>query len=149
MTEVLFYHLERAQLEDVLPDLLEKSLERGWRAVVKTGEPDRLEALDARLWTYRDDSFLPHSASGDGSDQPIWLTAGEDRPNRTDVLFLVEDAAAEPTSIDGLARCVVIFNGRDESAIEKARSFWRSVNAAGLAATYWKQSPEGRWQKQN
>ena len=31
MTEVLFYHLQNMTLESVLPPLLEKSLERGWR----------------------------------------------------------------------------------------------------------------------
>ena len=36
MTETLFYHLERRALEDVLPGLVEKSLERGWRAVIRT-----------------------------------------------------------------------------------------------------------------
>ena len=35
MTEVLFYHLQRQPLEAVLPTLLEKSLERGWRALVR------------------------------------------------------------------------------------------------------------------
>jgi DNA polymerase III subunit chi len=34
MTEVLFYHLQGMSLESVLPPLLEKSLERGWRVVV-------------------------------------------------------------------------------------------------------------------
>ena len=47
MTEVLFYHLQRAPLERVLPELLERSLARGWRAVVRAGYPARVEALDA------------------------------------------------------------------------------------------------------
>ena len=37
MTEVLFYHLEHQPLERVLPSLVEKTLERGWRAVVQAG----------------------------------------------------------------------------------------------------------------
>ena len=36
MTEILFYHLQHQPLERVLPTLLEKTLERGWRAVVQT-----------------------------------------------------------------------------------------------------------------
>ena len=81
MTEVLFYHLERASLESVLPGLLEKTLEREQRAVVRAASTERVEALDARLWTYRDESFLPHAAAGDGARQPVWLTAGDDAPN--------------------------------------------------------------------
>ena len=34
MTEILFYHLQRQPIERVLPGMLEKSLERGWRVIV-------------------------------------------------------------------------------------------------------------------
>src|SRR6201747_371638 len=61
MTEVLFYHLQNHSLEYVLPPLLEKSLERGWRVVVQSTSEERADALDAHLWTYRQDSFMTHS----------------------------------------------------------------------------------------
>lgn len=148
MTEVLFYHLERASLDSVLPGLLEKSLERGWKAVVRIGAPDLVAAIDEHLWTYRDDAFLPHGASGDGALQPIWLTAGEDIPNAADILFLVEGASASAGAIGALKRCVAIFDGADEQAVARARSFWKDVKSAGFDATYWKQSPTtGRWEK--
>lgn len=149
MTEVLFYHLERAALESVLPGLLEKSLERGWKAVVRAGSRARVEALNEHLWTYRDDSFLPHAAGGeDGARQPVWLTDGDDVPNSADVLFLVDGASANPSALASFARCVTIFDGRDEAAVVGARSFWKEAKNAGHDATYWKQSPAGRWEKQ-
>ena len=58
MTEVLFYHLQNMSVENVLPPLLEKSLERGWRVVVQSTSEERADALDAHLWTYRDE-FVP------------------------------------------------------------------------------------------
>src|SRR3984957_10387835 len=84
MTEVLFYHLQNMSLENILPPLLEKSLERGWRVVVQSTSQERADALDAHLWTYRDDSFLPHATwrAGDAQDQPIVLMAEEGNPNR-------------------------------------------------------------------
>ena len=152
MSEVLFYHLERASLEQVLPGLLEKTLERGWRAVVRAGSRERAERLDAHLWTYRDESFLPHAASGDGANQPIWITDGEDAPNDPQILFLVDhastDAKADPAAIGGLERCVMIFDGRDDEAVADARAFWTAAKDAGHDATYWKQSPQGRWEQQ-
>lgn len=149
MTEVLFYHLERATLESVLPGLLEKTLERGWKAAVRAGSRERVEALDGLLWTYRDDSFLPHAAGGDAPErQPVWLTDGEDVPNGAEVLFLVDGARADPAGLDGFVRCVTIFDGRDEAAVADARAFWKAVREAGHAATYWRQSDKGRWEKQ-
>ncbi len=148
MTEVLFYHLERASLETVLPGLLEKTLERGWRAVVRAGSRERVEALDGHLWTYRDDAFLPHAASGDPERQPVWLTHGDDEPNDPQILFVVDGAETKPDAIAALERCVLIFDGNDDEAVSRARTFWKDAKAAGHDATYWKQSEAGRWEKQ-
>lgn len=148
MTEVLFYHLERASLETVLPGLLEKTLERGWKAVVRARSREKIDALDAHLWTYRDDSFLPHGSGGDGALNPVWLTEGEDAPNGAEVLFLVDGATADPAALAGFVRCVAIFDGADEAALAAARAQWRAVKESGAAATYWRQSASGRWEKE-
>ncbi len=150
MTEVLFYHLERARLEDVLPGLLEKTLARGWRALVRAGSRARVEALDEYLWTYRDDAFLPHGAGldGDAARQPVWLTDGDDRLNDAEVLFIVDGARRPADALEPFARCVTIFDGGDETALGEARAFWKAVKAAGHEATYWRQTSAGRWEKQ-
>src|SRR5919199_618488 len=92
MTEIFFYHLQNQPLEAALPRLLEKSLERGWRAVVQAASPERLAALDDHLWTFSDESFLPHATDKepDAADQPVVLTLDERNPNAAAVRFLVE-----------------------------------------------------------
>jgi DNA polymerase-3 subunit chi len=147
MTEVLFYHLERRPLEVVLPQLLQKTLERGWRAVVEAGSPERVEALSAALWTWQEESFLPHGTREDGNAalQPIWLTAEGDTPNGATVRFLVDGAVAR--TLDGLERAIYLFDGRDPEAVEAARQRWREAAAAGHAVTYWREDESGRWQK--
>lgn len=149
MTEALFYHFERGSLEGVLPALLERTLERGWKAVVRCGSRAAVARLDEALWTYSEESFLPHSADRERAvEQPIWLTDDSDVPNAADVLFLVDNAFAEVATIKRFTRCVTIFDGRDEPALAVARDFWKAVKAAGNDATYWKQSLQGRWEKQ-
>ena len=147
MTEVLFYHLEHQPLERVLPSLIERTLERGWRAVVQAGSEERVEALDTLLWTYREESFLPHGTRHDGSPeaQPVFLTTGEDNPNSATVRFLVD--GAETRDLAGYARVVYLFEGRDAAAVANAREQWQAAKAAGCEVTYWQQSPEGRWEK--
>ena len=122
MTEVLFYHLQDMTLENVLPPLLEKSLERGWRVVVQSTSEERADALDAHLWTYRDDSFLPHATwrVGDAPEQPIVLIAEEGNPNRANVRFLVDNAAL-PIDSESYQRLVLVFNGDDGEALAAAR----------------------------
>lgn len=146
MAEVLFYHLEVRPLESVLPQLLEKTLERGWRAVVETGSRERAEALDSLLWTYRDDSFLPHGLAGDAADahQPILLTTEPDNANGASVRFFVDRAV--PQSADGYTRLVYMFSGHDPDAVTEARQAWRALRE-GNDVTYWQQEGDGRWVK--
>lgn len=148
MTEVLFYHLQGQKLENVLPALLEKSIERGWRVVVQSSSEERIEALDAHLWTYRDDGFLPHGSwrEPEAARQPILLTASDDNPNGATVRFLV-DRAPIPPDIETYQRIVLLFDGEDEEAVIAARAYWSDVKAKGLEATYWQADAQGRWAK--
>ena len=152
MAEVLFYHLEHQSLEQVLPTLLERTLERGWRAVVQAGSAERVDALDMQLWTYREESFLPHGTAKDGAaaDHPVWLTTESDNPNGAAVRFLVDGAALGAIgsgALGGYERIVVLFDGGDPTAVEQARAAWKDAKAAGGACTYWQQSSTGRWEK--
>lgn len=148
MTEVLFYHLQRQPLETVLPILLEKSLERGWRVVVQATTEERLSALDDHLWTFRDDSFLPHGTDREphSADQPVALTTIEANPNGATIRFLVEGAAL-PTESVAYQRLVILFDGNDQDALALARDQWRAVKEAGHEATYWQQDGTGRWER--
>ena len=149
VTEVYFYHLERRTLEQVLPTLLELSLKRGWRAAVQAASEERVEALDTLLWTYREESFLPHGTARDGrpAAQPIYLTASGDNPNAAHVRFLVDGATLEDAS--PYARVAYVFDGRDEKAVAHARSEWQAAKARGDAVSYWQQDADGRWQQKS
>jgi DNA polymerase-3 subunit chi len=148
MTDVLFYHLQRQPLEAVLPQLLQRSLARGWRAVVEAGSDDRVAALDDHLWTFSEDSFLPHAAgaAADLADEPIVLTSGPGNPNAAQVRFCV-DGAPLPPDPSGYERVVLVFDGRDDEALAAARRAWAATRTAGLVATYWQQNEDGRWEQ--
>jgi len=148
MTEILFYHLQGQKLEGVLTPLLEKSLERGWKVIVKGASEERIEALDAHLWTYRDDGFLPHGTwrESDAAAQPVLLTLTDSNPNAAQVRFLIEGAAI-PADAQAYARIVLVFDGDDEDAVAAARAHWTNAKAKGFEATYWQPDEQGRWVK--
>jgi len=149
MTEVLFYHLTQTGAEQALPGLLERSLERGWKVTIQTETEAQVDDLDKRLWTYRDDSFLPHAkqqgAAGSPDDHPIWLTVGTDNPNNANIRFVL--GAAVPAGIEGYERVIYMFDGHDEDAVSAVRERWKIEKKAGHDLTYWQQDGEGRWQK--
>jgi DNA polymerase III subunit chi len=146
MTEILFYHLQGQRPENVLPTLLEKSLQRGWRVVVQGASEERIEALDAHLWTYRDDGFLPHGTwrEPEAAQQPILLTLTDSNPNAANVRFLI-DGAAVPADAEAYERIVLLFDGEDAEAVAAARARWSDAKARGFAATYWQPDEQGRW----
>jgi DNA polymerase-3 subunit chi len=146
MPDVLFYHLENQPLERVIPILLEKTLERGWRAVVEAGSRERAEALNAALWTYRDESFLPHDLAGGEFDaeQPVLITTGPENANGAEVRFFTDRAV--PRTAEGYQRIVYLFSGHDPDAVTEAREAWRALRE-GNEVTYWQQDESGRWVK--
>jgi DNA polymerase-3 subunit chi len=149
MTEILFYHLQGQKPENVLPVLLEKSLERGWRVVVQGSSEERIDALDAHLWTYRDDGFLPHGTwrESEAAEQPVLLTIDDGTPNGAGVRFLI-DGVGLPADAASYQRIVLLFDGEDEDAVAAARNQWSTARAQGHQATYWQPDVQGRWAKQ-
>ena len=147
MTEVRFYHLQRANLERVLPVMLGRVLERGQRAVVQLGSKERLEAVNDWLWTFEKSSFLPHGSAVEGhpGEQSVWLTLEEERPNGAEVLFLADGATSAKTAEFELV--AELFDGNDQEAVTAARQRWKGYKEAGHAVTYWQQDESGRWQQ--
>jgi len=181
LTEILFYHLEQRPLEQVLPLLLEKSLARGWNALVqvgknnsggkvdaeegpvsaKKGQQALLGSLGKALWTFRDDSFLPHCIFDpeqskneeydqiDYENQPVLLCSGDQNPNIAQIRFYV--AGAVPADKEMLEageyqRLVFMFDGHDPDAVIEARQVWKNFSKTHQA-TYWQQDESGNWAK--
>ena len=146
-TEVNFYHLTKSSLEDALPRLLVKTLQAGERAVVMLGSPERVDALATHLWTYDQDSFLPHGSARDGEAdrQPVWLTHLDENPNGAAFLFVADRARSD--RLAGYKRCFELFDGRDDEAVADSRERWKAYKAAGHAMVYWQQTVSGGWEK--
>jgi DNA polymerase III subunit chi len=146
VAEIGFYHLLATPLERALPRLLERARAQGYRVVLRAASPQRVEHLNALLWTYDEASFLPHGAARDGNPagQPIWLSDRAENPNGATMLILVDGVEAE--DLGDFARCADLFDGNDDAAVAAARERWRRAQAAGHALTYWQQTAAG-WEK--
>ncbi len=147
MTDIRFYHLLHKKLEQALPELVGKAVERGHKVLVRAGSRERVEVLDSALWTAIPDSFIPHSAVRDGyaAEQPVFLTTEHDNPNAADVLMLTDGAQA--VALDGFTMCCEVFDGNDEEAVLAARARWKTYKDAGHDLTYYQQTERGGWEK--
>jgi DNA polymerase-3 subunit chi len=115
--------------------------------VVRSPDPGRVDHLDGWLWSYREDSFLAHGRADEpmADRQPILLTTDQENPGGAQALFLID--GAEPGVLDGYERCMVLFDGRDDDAVQLARRRWRDFKSSGLPVSYWQQGTERGWEK--
>jgi len=147
MTEVAFYHLTQATLEEVLPKLLEKTLQAGKRALVMAGSKARVEALNGALWAYDTAAWLPHGSVQDGQaeKQPVWLTDQDENPNQAEFAFLADGVVCADLSV--YERCFEVFDGHNAKAVETARAHWILYKDKGFDLAYWQQTDSGGWRK--
>ena len=147
MPDIWFYHLERTPIHQVLPDLLEKVTQKGWRAYVHGLDDDMIEGLNAQLWAYRSDSFLAHGLETEdmAERQPVLLGASGVMINRPDVYMSV--SPLELPDVSALQRCLLVFEGSNDEHLVWARGQWKRMKADGCDLAYWKQNELGRWEK--
>ena len=148
MGAAYFYHLTRAPLEAVLPMLLEKSINAGWRCAVRGTDAKRLEWLDEKLWLGRDDGFMPHGLAGGDHDaaQPVLLTTDAVATNNPTCILAIDGADVTANDVSEMERVSILFDGNDEAALARAREQWKFLTEAGCAAQYWSQE-SGSWEK--
>ncbi len=148
MTEIRFYHLERRRVDQALPTLLEHALEEGRRVLVRASSEEMVAALNERLWTYDDASFLPHGAAGDGDPmtQPVFLTSEIENPNAATMLVRLSGADTSETD-EAFDLVAIVFEGGDEAALAHARAEWRRLKDQGRTISYWREGDEGDWER--
>lgn len=149
MTEIRFYHLQKKSAESVVFDLAERALTRDHRIIIRVKDENDAQRLNDFLWTNKSDSFLPHGTAADGhaDQQPVFITATNDNPNKADVVMLMP--GAESTGIDAFRLCCDILDGRDEEQIVAGRARYKDWRSQGHELSYWQQSDAGKWEQKS
>lgn len=146
MGRAMFYQLTRSVPEAVIRQISQRALAQGWRVAVISPDRAMLERLDAALWLGPEDEFLPHSLCGGphDADQPVLLTDDPTPANGARCLICLDGHEPDPSALDQLERCCILFDGADPGAVEAARNLWRRLTGAGHAAQYWSEA-SGSW----
>ncbi|MAC79183.1 MAG: DNA polymerase III subunit chi [Rhodobacteraceae bacterium] len=148
MGDVYFYHLTRRPLDAVLPMLLDRALQAGWRIAVRGTDARRMSWLDEKLWQGPEEHFLPHGLAGGPHDalQPVLLTADRQDLAGFACAMSVDGADIAPDEVAQLQRACILFDGLDGQAVQHARGQWKALTVAGCKAQYWSEE-SGRWEK--
>ena len=146
MGAVFFYHMQRAPLSTTLPTLVQKSLGAGWRVLVRTPDAAAQARIDEMLWTFEPGSFLPHATDESAGPQDVLIGGPDTAPNGREALVSVMGAEIDAAEAQAAARAMILFDGADDAALHLARTQWRKLTQAGVAAQYWSDA-DGGWQK--
>lgn len=149
MTRVDFYHLQKTSLEQVLPKLCEKAYSSGNRIKVLLGVEERIEFINTLLWTYNEESFLPHGSKKDGfiEEQPIFISSQTENENNANILILADNAYPSISFLTSFDRVLNIFDASDEFALEQARSYWKQIKNLDCELHYWQQNDNGTFEQ--
>ena len=149
MTRFDFYHLQKSPLEQVLPKLCEKAYATGKRIKILVGTEERVEFINSLLWTYNEESFLPHGSKKDGfaEEQPIFISSSEINENNAELLILVDGAMPKVGDLSAYERVLNIFDGTNELSLNNARDYWKEIKSTDGELHYWQQKDNGSFEQ--
>ena len=145
MTRIDFYHLQKTPLEQVLPKLCEKAYSTGKRIKILLDNDDRIEFINSLLWTYSEESFLPHGSKKDGfvEEQPIFISTNIENENGASILILADGAQIDISLLNTYERILNIFDGMSDLALASAREYWKKIKTTDNELHYWQQYDNG------
>ena len=150
MAEVRFYALQRRRLEEALAELAQEGFAAGRRIAVQAGDAEQVASLDERLWTFDDESFLPHGLANaaDGARQPLTIGEGGDNPNGAQWRIFVGGADLAPflaSETQGYERLILLFDDTSDEAKAAARKAWTAAKAGTGEVGFWREGEDGAW----
>ncbi|KTD68566.1 MULTISPECIES: DNA polymerase III subunit chi [Legionella] len=110
--------------------LLEKAYAKGHKVYVLCNNQQDAELLDELLWTFKEDSFIPHNLQGEGPEPPPPIQIGYGREPRGFNDILLNLANYIPDFYPKFKRIMeIVIN--EETDKEQSRAHYRDYRAKG------------------
>ena len=129
MQNVHFYVIKNGHRERIACQIAEKAVAQGHRVHVRVPDSQAAESLNTQMWTFRDQSFLPHSL-GESPSPHVRVTIHEEwLPQERDILInLADDMPDEYESFSRVAEVV----GPDDDTKSHGRARFRQYRKNGV-----------------
>ena len=151
MTEIIFYSSAPLQVENTLFTLIEKSYEKGYKSLLLFQDKEKCSVIDEKLWTYKQNSFLPHLSKdekfSDEIDIPIYLSTKNENPYKAELLFSIDGFL--PDHINNFERVIIIIDANDKILLEKYKKYYLDINKDFEDIVFYKSDDNGKWTEKN
>ena len=134
-TNVLFHHFESIERKDFLIYVC-KLIEKGYKQninpiYIKTDTQKQAEELDKILWTFRQESYIPHTLvdQDNNNTQPVQIGWIDNEIEDAEAIINLSDGM--PDISNHLKKIHEIIENIDEKK-EKARERWKKYKSIGF-----------------
>lgn len=110
--------------------LLEKAYLKGHKVYVLCNNQQDAELIDELLWTFKEDSFIPHNLQGEGPEPPPPIHIGYDKEPRGFNDILLNLTPSIPTFYKKFRRIIELVSTM-ETEKEQSRANYREYKAQG------------------
>lgn len=134
--QVDFYILEAAAEHERLRTacrLADKAWQKGHRVFIHVDSRETARSIDDMLWTFRQDSFVPHAmypGVDEAALEPVLVGDGEAHPAEIDVLINLAEAV--PSFVDRSTRVAEIVSA-DDAGRRTGRLRYRDYRDKGVS----------------
>lgn len=141
MARIDFFQLRGSRWQGDACAQVAAAVAGGDRVYLWVGSEAEARQFDDLLWTYQEDSFVPHDRwDGQGDlDTPVAVGWHPGNPNRADCLVLARDAT--PDEVRGFTRVVDFVTTAVPTLLDAARARWLAFRAAGFEVEYHQAGP--------
>ena len=110
--------------------LIEKAYQKGHRVYVLCANRSEAELLDELLWTFKDDSFIPHNLQGEGPEPPppVHIAYDQEPKGFNDILLNLTQAI--PPCFRVFKRVMELVSN-EEALKEQGRVRYKEYRARG------------------
>jgi DNA polymerase-3 subunit chi len=132
--QVLFHHFEKTSGRDLLVyicRLVEKGYKQGSKPIyIHFDSENEAKEFDSLLWTFRQESFVPHTILGNPEQEKTPVIIGWDTNQIETAEALINVSQEIPRASKSTSKIHEIV-GNDKNKKNKAREKWKAYKANG------------------
>ena len=139
LEKAYFYNSSHRNVVADISFLIEKLFKEKNRILVCCKDQETVEVIDAFLWTYKEDEFIPHSIATKekNSIYPILITTDIHEDYDHNVLLASSGVLIKETDWRKFAKAYYFFDDQENKEKENAREMWKNFSALNIVCKYW------------
>ncbi|MDC3108146.1 DNA polymerase III subunit chi [Paracoccaceae bacterium] len=139
LEKAFFYNVYQRDVVADIAWLTENIFKKNNKIVIFCTDQETAEVVNDFLWSYRDDSFIPHSIKKNGGSSlcPILVATDLNEVYEHNVLLALNGALIKEKDWQGFAKIYYFFDDQDIKEKDNARFMWKSFSSLDIDCKYW------------